>query len=211
MRRIIIGIVAVLAIGAAAASSASAKMTVELRTAKGPVIPGQELVLSSSNVYFSVGEIECSANARMQVGNSNGPGSITGLSLYGNAPGEPCNSAFGAAGLAVRELPSSITFTASRKGGGKINGSVVISTGGPLRVVSTFHGKSTNPELDITAKTLKGTFPIGEPVVITMTEQKVVNKGMVVGNITINGGGRMSATWTLTSAEGEPVEASVKR
>jgi hypothetical protein len=207
MRRIIIGMLAMLAIGAATASSASAKMTVELRTARGPVIAGQELLLSSSNVYFSVGEIECSADARMIVGNANGPGSITGLSLHGNNPGEPCTSAFGAAGVAAQELPWSIAFSASRKGG-VVNGGVVINSGGPLRVVSTFHGKGTNPEMDIAAKKLKGTFGMGGPVVITMTEQKVVNKGMVVGNITINGGGRMSVTWTLTS-EGEPVLASV--
>ena len=110
MRRIIIGMLAMLAIGAATAGSASAKMTVELRTARGPVIAGQELLLSSSNVYFSVGEIECSADARMIVGNANGPGSITGLSLHGNNPGEPCTSAFGAAGVAAQELPWSIAF-----------------------------------------------------------------------------------------------------
>jgi hypothetical protein len=209
MRRLIIGAVVVLAMSAAAISSASARTTVVLRTARGPLAPGQEMSMFSANLFFELGEIECSSTtARMIVGNSNGPGTITSIGLTGEEPGEACRTAVGPATVAASGLPWSIAFTVERKP--VVTGSVIINGGKVVvdqSLISTFFGKG-NPELTTRAAKLKGTFNIGGAMTITV-DAKVTNKGKVNGGITINAGGRLRLSGDLTS-EGEPVEAALE-
>jgi len=210
MGRLIAGVVAVLATSAVAVSSASAKTALVLRTARGPLAPGQEMTMFSANLFFEIGEIECSTtSARMIVGNANGPGTITSLVTTGEEPGGACTTAVGPATMAASGLPWSIAFATMGKS--VVSGNVTIN-GGKVIVdqsfVSTFFGKG-NPELTTTASKLKGTFNIGGPMTITL-DAKVRNKGKINGNITITTGGSMRLSGDLTS-EGEPVEAVLEK
>jgi len=80
MRIMGLSLVAVFALAAMFASGASAKTVLTLKTAKGALAPGAQLVASSSNLVFvtSTGNLECSSNVLTGTVKVNGAAKDTG-------------------------------------------------------------------------------------------------------------------------------------
>ncbi len=174
MRRILVVLVASLCVVSitAVVASASGKAGLTLKTAKGPLVKGQEVTGFSSNLIFTTekGKLECSENTLIGTVETNGEakdkGPITGeISEGAETEGKEtklCKTGLGPAKIESKHLPWTIEFTS--KGTIEVKGKKV-----------TF--KSTFPGLGgiscvFEASTVKATFNTSGPVIAKTTSQK---------------------------------------
>jgi hypothetical protein len=215
MKRVMILALSVVAALAMMVSIASAEGTgpkVTLRTAKGALVKGSNLVASSSNLVFvtAAGNLECSSNiitGFMKTNTKEKPsGEITKEESTGNEAGNLCKTStpFGPASIEAQNLTWKIKLT--NKGVVQINSSHGDKT---VTFVSTFPAAG-GAKCAFASKKVLSSFPVSSspvPFNITTSGQVFTLKaGSTEGCPT---SGKLSGTFTTTS-NGEPVEVEVK-
>jgi hypothetical protein len=211
MRIMGLSLVAVFAVAAVFAGSASAKAGLVLKTAAGPLAPGAEVKAFSSDLTFTTeaGALECTKNTLTgTLANNNASkdkGSITTESSTGEGTGfgSACKTStpFGPAGIESVHLAWPIEF--STKG----VATVKKGAGGKIAFISTFVAAPGEPKCQYeTAKVLSSfnaTLGSG-PITLTTTEQ-LFKKNKKASNEACPATGKLNGTFTMTSG-GEPVE-----
>lgn len=213
MRIMGLSLVAVFAMAAVFAGTASAKGVLTLSTAAGPLAAGAPITASSSNLVFhtEAGNLECTSNVIEGTVSNNGAakdlGSITSESSTGEIGfGSACNTTtpFGPAAVASSNLPWPDEFSAKgtnavKKGAGKV------------AFTSTFilaEGASCTYE----SSKVSSTFvpgAAGSPVAVELTTTKQVFKiNKKTSNPACPKTGELSGTWAVTSA-GETVSSEL--
>lgn len=206
MRIMGLSLVAVFAMSALVAGSASAASVLTLETAAGPLVAGQGIVASSSNLIFktSAGNLECSSNVLTGEVKSNklakDLGTITSESSTGEFEGGACKTTtpLGVALITSSGLPWPTSF--STKGENQVKGtkkvtfkSVFPEAGGAICI---FESAKVVSHFGTPTKT-------ATPVVLTTTEQ-LFKKSTKGSNAACPVEGKLSGTFTVTS-NGETV------
>jgi hypothetical protein len=199
------GLLAALCLAVAGIAYAKGLHNLTLKTAKGPIAANQQIKAESTNLIFetSAGNLECSTNVIEGPAGTNGTkkdtGQITAEKSSGGEPGGLCKTTtpFGAAEIAVANLPWSDVFTA--KGANEAKGKKISFT-------STFPSAAGAKCTFETAK-VKSTFTVGGPVVIHTVKQKFkTNKS--ASNPQCPKEGTLTGDWAVTS-NGEVVEGEL--
>jgi hypothetical protein len=200
-----LSVVAVFALTAVLAASASAKTVLTLKTAKGPLAAGAEIVAESSNLEFvtEAGALQCSSNILTGTIANNGgakdKGEITKESSTGGEPGGACKTTtpLGYTNITSLHLPWSIEYTT--KGTSSVKGkkitfeSVFPLAGGAIctyeaaKVASTFNTSG---------------------VITQTTTNQVFKVNKKVSNAACPKSGKLSGSFKLFS-KGEAVSAEL--
>ena len=188
----------------AGVAGASGPSVLKLKTAKGELTAGQEVVADSTNLIFetSVGNLECSSNilkGKLAKNNSKkDEGPIESESSTGNEPGGLCKTTtpLGATEIKTSNLPWSTVLTS--KGIDEVKGKKVSFT-------SVFPTSGATCVFE--AAKVKSTFTPGGPVTIVTSKQKFkLNKKASTPACPKEG--TLSGTFTGTSG-GETVESEL--
>ncbi len=205
MRRIRIAglcLVAVFALSAVIAGSASASTPLTLKTAKGTLAPGAKLKAFSSNLVFSTsaGNLECTENTLLGSVETNGAakdkGKITEEFSTGTGGGA-CNTTtlLGKVLIKSNNFPWPLELT--NKGTSKLKGSKKVAFEG------NFFEASVNCNFE--AGKVATTFKVGGPLeLVTSNQQFKINKK--TSNALCPKEGHLSGSFVVTSG-GETVES----
>jgi hypothetical protein len=206
MRVIGLSVIAVFALTAVLASSASAKTVLTLRTAKGPLAAGAELKAESSNLEFvtEAGALQCSSNILEGKLTNNGgakdKGTVTKESSTGGEPGGDCKTTtpLGYTAITASGFPWPIEYTtkgtSTLKGTKKVTfTSVFPEAGGAVCVYEA-------------AKVLSSINTVG--VITQTTTNQVFKANKKTSNPACPKEGKLSGTFKLFSG-GEAVEAEL--
>jgi hypothetical protein len=204
-------LMALLAIGAALASSASAKTVLIGRTAKGPLAKGAELKASSTNLKFvtSAGNLECTSNVLTGTVSVNeaakDKGTITEESSTGNEAEKDCKTTtvLGRTKIKAEGFPWPTEFTT--KGVNTVKGTKKVA-------FRSIFPEASNVECIFESSKVTSSFTVGAhgkpvPAEITTTNQvfKLSKKG---SNAACPKEGKLSGTFAITS-NGEVVETEL--
>ena len=186
-------------------AGASGPKNLTLKTAAGPLVAGDEVVATSTNLIFetSAGNLECTNNVLTGKLSVNGAKKDTGLiekeSSTGGEPGGLCKTTtpFGPTEISTSNLPWSTILSA--KGVDEVKGKKVSFT-------STFPNAGGAKCTFETAK-VKSSFTIGGPVVIHTIKQKF-KASKKLSNPQCPKEGTLTGDFTGTS-NGETVESEL--
>jgi hypothetical protein len=202
-----VGLVAAFSISALFASSALAEPSLTLETAKGPLAPGAEVVVTSSDLTTTTidGALACSEAVLRGTLTTTTRGvdtvTVPVATATGTEPGGGCTSPLGEAQIEAQNLPWTLTL--------KKNGLAYIQSASKLAFASTF------PNLGgiscvFERRRIKSQFPIGtaaQPIELTASEQ-LFKRNAEASNEACPKSGEMNGNFTVTS-EGEAVLAHV--
>jgi len=199
-------LVAVFAVTAAFAGSASAKTVLTLKTKKGPLAAGASLVAESSNLIFvtSTGNLECSSNILTGTVGNNGAakdkGTVTKESSTGEEAGGLCKTTtpLGPAEIVASGFPWPIEYTT--KGTSAVKGTKKVA------FTSTFPGAG-GAKCEYESAKVESTFNTSGVITQTTTNQ-VFKVNKKTSNAACPKEGKLSGSFKLFSG-GEAVEAEL--
>jgi hypothetical protein len=204
-------LMAALAVSAALAAGASAKTVLIGKTAKGPLVKGDELKASSANLKFvtSAGNLECTSNVltgTVEVNESKkDKGKITEESSTGNEAEKDCKTTtvLGRTKIEAKGFPWPAEFTT--KGVNTVKGTKKVA-------FRSIFPEAGNVECIFESSKVTSSFTVGAhgkpvPAEITTTNQvfKLSKKG---SNAACPKEGKLSGTFAITS-NGEVVETEL--
>jgi hypothetical protein len=201
-----LSIVAVLAVGAIAASGASAKSLLTLKTGAGALVEGSPIKASSSDMVFvtAAGNLECTSNVLEGTMTTNkgakDKGVVTSESSTGALEGGACNTTtpFGPAVLTSGNFNWPIEFSTKATNALKGTKKVKFTSVFPL---------AEGAQCTFESAKVSSTFNVGGPITLTTTNQSFkINKKF--SNPACPKEGLLSGHFSLTSS-GEAVEAEL--